>query len=109
MSIAKPAYITFLTGKMEGQRFPIKDGETLRIGRSPSRSDIIVTGDYPHVSRMHCKVTYDAKQDAFIVVDSSSTGTLRSGGKALPNGQRCTLRRGEKLYLGNQSCTLRLE
>ncbi len=101
--------IKVLSGAMEGMAFPIQAGETIRIGRSPAESEIVIGRSYSRVSRMHCMVTYSVEDNAYVVVDCSSGGTFYQNRVRLVKGYRTPIRRGTKLLLADTQCIILLE
>ena len=101
--------IRVLNGTMEGMAFHFDAGETIRIGRSPTQSEIIMDSSYSKVSRMHCMVTFDEQENQYVVVDSSSGGTYYQNRVRLVKGYRTPIRRGTTLLLADTGCIIVLE
>lgn len=99
--------ISVLTGSMNGFSIPIKDGETLYLGKDQKVANLVFTGDYKNVSRLHCSVTYDAKTSKYYVVDSSSNGTF-VGKKRLIKGKRTPVESNTIIALANEDCSVLL-
>ena len=101
-------FIQVTNGSMNGFSVPIKDGETLYLGKDPKFANLVFTGDYKNVSRMHCAVTFDAKANRYYVTDSSSNGTYLISKKRLIKGKRTPVNINTVLILANDDCTVLL-
>ena len=101
-------FIQVTNGSMNGFSVPIKDGETLYLGKDPKVSNLVFTSDYKNVSRMHCAVTFDAKANRYFVTDSSSNGTYLISKKRLIKGKRTPVNINTVLILANDECTVLL-
>lgn len=99
-------FIQVTNGSMSGFSVPIKDGETLYLGKDPKVSNLVFTSDYKNVSRMHCAVTFDAKANRYFVTDSSSNGTYLISKKRLIKGKRTPVNINTVLILANDECTV---
>lgn len=80
-------------GLFAGRRFRVGTG--LSIGRAAS-SSVKYSDDYPHVSRDHCRITYDPKSGLYLLFDTSSTGTFVNG-KAFSKTAPYILANGDKI------------
>jgi len=101
-------FIQVTNGSMNGFSVPIKDGETLYLGKDPKFANLVFTSDYKNVSRMHCAVTFDAKANRYFVTDSSSNGTYLISKKRLIKGKRTPVNINTVLILANDECTVLL-
>lgn len=100
--------IRIASGSMSGFEVPIKDGETIRIGKSADYAHIVLSTDYRAVSRRHCSVTFDAGAGRFYVTDHSTNGTHLMTGGRLEQGRRTPVKAGTVLYLGDRHCAVYL-
>ncbi len=100
--------IQVTNGSMSGFTVPIKDGETLYLGKDPKMANLVFTNDYKNVSRIHCSVTFDAELGKYFVVDSSTNGTYFIGKKRLTKGKRTPVKINTVLLLANDECTILL-
>lgn len=86
-------------GKYAGQSFALSEAKIL-IGRDPSFCNVVFDKNAPGISGRHCELSYDAKQDCFILVDlSSSYGTFLGNGKKLAANVPERLAMGDTFYL----------
>lgn len=86
-----------VTGNYAGQIIPI-DEKGLIIGRDPLSCNIIISSEA--ISRMHCIVKYDLRQNCFTLTDTcSSNGTFLASGVRLGKGQAIILKSGERFFL----------
>ncbi len=100
--------IEVTNGSMSGFSVPIKDGETLYLGKDAKFANLVFTSDYKNVSRVHCAVTFDAKTNRYYVTDSSLNGTYLVGRKRLIKGKRTSVNTNTILILANDDCTVLL-
>lgn len=101
-------FIQITNGSMNGFSVPIKDGETLYLGKDSKFANLVFTNDYQKVSRMHCTVTFDAKTKKYYVTDCSSNGTYLIGKKRLVKGKRTPVNKNTVLILATDECTVLL-
>ena len=100
--------IKVLAGSMRGAEIPIRDGETLWIGKDAKSCNVVFDPSFTHISRMHCSVTYNAQSDRYIVVDESTNGTYLENGTRLPKHERRPLSPGTTLRLAKDGNCVRL-
>lgn len=70
-----------IRGEYAGAEIQIQSGETIYIGRSQEHCSLILNNS--KVSRKHCSVTYDEKENGYRIVNYSLNGTYLSGGQLL--------------------------
>ncbi|KLU64146.1 RDD family protein [Desulfosporosinus acididurans] len=86
-----------VTGNYAGQMIQIDD-KGLIIGRDPLSCNIIVPSEA--ISRMHCIIKYDPRQNSFTLTDTcSSNGTFLASGVRLGKGQAIILKSGDRFFL----------
>ena len=100
--------IQITNGSMNGFMVPIKNKETLFLGKDPKFAQIVFSSDYKNVSRLHCTVMYDAKTNRYFVTDTSTNGTFLMGKQRLEKGKRTPVSANTMLILANESCTVLL-
>lgn len=103
------ATIVILSGSMKGTSIPIKDKETLNLGKDSNVAHIVFADDYKMVSRLHCTISYDAKLNKYFVTDCSTNGTFKSDGEKLGKGRRVTIGPNSTLLLANEYCSILLK
>lgn len=99
--------ISVVSGSLKGMKIPIKNGETIFLGKDPKFSNLVFGNDYVNVSRVHCSITYDSDINAFYVVDLSTNGTYLSN-KRLPKKTRTLVYVGTTINLANVDCQISL-
>jgi serine/threonine protein kinase len=67
--------LVIIAGPDKGRTFPLKPGESLRVGRSQTTPTQLTD---PHVSRVHCEVQFDGKR-VTIKDAKSAAGTFVNG------------------------------
>lgn len=96
--------LLFCTGCMAGKSVNILDGETLTLGRSQTRVQVVIDGMYRHVSNLHCTVTYRAQENCYYVTDFSTNGTYREKQVRMAKGKALRVPCGQAIYLGSSQC-----
>ena len=66
-------------GEYSGVSIPINPGDTLIIGRSSQKCNLLIND--PFVSRIHCEVTLNLNNNDFSITDLSSSGTFLNGNR----------------------------
>lgn len=84
-------------GVFAGRRFPVNG--IVRIGRDPSKNDLVYPAGSPGISGSHCELHVRGGQ-VFLRDVGSSYGTFLRGSK-IPNNQMVSIAVGETFYLGN--------
>lgn len=92
--------ILCLSGMYRGIAFPIRDGESLNIGRDPARCNIVMVEHAATISRLHCTVHFRAAENCYTVVDHSMNGTW-IGENRCEREQVYTVPRGTTILLGS--------
>jgi hypothetical protein len=106
---ANTGSITILTGSMEGTSIPIQDGEMVTLGKDKKLARLAFSGDYNHVSRVHCTVTFSARHRKYYVTDCSSNGTYRENRARLEKGKRTAVEPNSVILLADERCSVRLK
>jgi pSer/pThr/pTyr-binding forkhead associated (FHA) protein len=88
----RPFALRFISGKYQGDEFPIAPDREIVLGRS-NDLDVVLVEDM--VSRRHAKISYT--QDALLIEDLGSTnGTFVNGEKI----KRARLKEGDRVLIG---------
>lgn len=98
--------ISILSGPLAGAEIPIYDKEVIYIGKDPRKANIVFSGDYPNISRLHCSIMYDVKYRKYFVTDCSSNGTYYSNGCKLEKGKRTMVDPGTIIILANETAKI---
>ncbi|MCI5884322.1 MAG: FHA domain-containing protein, partial [Eubacterium sp.] len=107
-AIGPRGVIVGISGMYEGAEIPLKDGETIRFGRS-SENDLVFS-DQTHVSRHHCRITWNDANKMYVVLDTSSAGSYINGREdPIPQNMEISLETGTILDIGDASNRFRLE
>lgn len=89
-----------LAGAFAGKRFSLEN--SVRIGRDPSRNDLVFPANTQGVSGVHCVLMVD--NNTVWLKDLGSTyGTYISGGRRLAANEAVQLRVGDKFWLGSEN------
>jgi len=102
-SAAAPDYrprLQCLAGAFAGKRFSLEN--SVRIGRDPSKNDLVFPQNTQGVSGVHCVLMVD--NNTVWLKDLGSTyGTYVSGGRRLAANEAVQLQVGDKFWLGSEN------
>ena len=90
--------LTGIRGSYAGAAIPLKSGTAVFIGRDPKSCSIVVKGE--NVSRKHCSVTYDEKNNSYSVTDYSVNGVYDRRGRKLESGRVTIMAPGDEIHIG---------
>lgn len=89
-----------VSGILAGRRFPIT-GQGINIGRDARSCAVAFPVECVGISRQHCSVRYDARQQRFWLSDLGSTrGTFYGNGSRVNPSTPVLLRNGEEFWVG---------
>ena len=88
-----------VSGVYAGACIPVRDGETLVIGRDPRQCNIVLGS--LSTSRKHCAITYDAYNNTYTVTDYSANGVFDKNGNRLEKGWKDLMRIGDEIRIAN--------
>ena len=93
--------LTGISGIFDGCTIEL-DETPLIIGRDPRVSHLVFPADIGDVSRRHCIVSFNKKNQEITLEDCwSSNGTFLQGGKKLESGKPFQLNIGDKFYISD--------
>jgi len=93
------------SGPMSGATFPVIG--SLRIGRDPSRCQIIFPADTAGISSLHCEI--QPQQSGVLLIDHASTyGTFLLNGRKLNANESVILNPGDSFYLASNQNLFRV-
>lgn len=107
----EPVYIpaiSVLSGPLAGADIPIRDHEIIYLGKDAKKANIVFSGDYPNISRLHCSVMYDKKYGKYFVTDCSTNGTFYLNQRRMIKGKRTLVEPGTILMLANEKAKIKL-
>ena len=87
------------SGVFAGRRFAIAG--QLRLGRDPSKNDLVFPGDTKGISGVHCVLGVDGAGQVTLMDLGSTYGTYLAQGQRLAAHQPLTLKPGDVFYLGS--------
>jgi serine/threonine protein kinase len=88
-----PAQLTVIAGPDKGRSFPLKEGDTLLIGRGKNTGAPLTD---PRVSRVHCQVKVEGGR--FLLADLGGAGGTLVNGKAVDSHE---LEHDDKIQIGD--------
>lgn len=83
-------------------------GRPIVIGRDASQCDVVITENAENVSRKHCTVNFDYKNNVYVVTDHSSNGTHLDNGKKLVSELPTPVECGTVIIIGDEKNAFRL-
>ncbi len=102
------AVLVVVAGDNQGERIPI--GRGLRIGRDPGMCNLVVSDNYPKVSKKHAEIRGAHNEGEYYLQDMGArNGTFRGDGTRVPSGSGIVLRTGDAFYLVDKRCMFRVE
>jgi subtilisin family serine protease len=105
----RAAALVIMYNGVRGAEIPLRDGETVNIGRDRRTANIVLTENAEKISRLHCTITYKADDDCYYVTDLSRNGTFLADMTHLPQKTRVVLNRNTTLYLADRRCGILLK
>lgn len=102
----REGHLTGLCGSYQGAVIPIKNGETVVIGRDPAVCSIVIKDE--QASRKHCEVRYNAENGMYSVTDHSANGTFDGAGNRLPASKAVPMSAGSEIRIGKDGERFRL-
>lgn len=103
----KEIAILGVAGMYTGAKFPLQPDHPVLVGRDKTVVQIVFTEGAEKISRRHCSVMFNSKEQKYQVIDYSSNGTYVNGSK-LPTNVPVLVKRGTELALGNTKNVIRL-
>lgn len=107
LSTEKEHSIVILSGEYSGSKFPLNDGEELKIGRDPKKANIVTTPSDTSISGLHCSIRYSAVNNRYIITDYSTNGTFVNN-ERIPRETSYTANSGTVVKLAEGAMLLRL-
>ena len=88
-----------------GKKLFLDNGKHYYIGRNIDMCDLVVSND-TLISRVHCVICYDAKENIINIFDKSSNGIRLDTGESL-NGGKAIIQRDSIIYLAGGKVALK--
>ncbi|MGM9553991.1 MAG: FHA domain-containing protein, partial [Faecousia sp.] len=76
-------------------------GQSVSIGRSPERCELVDSGD-TYISKEHCRITFNLENGCFYVTDLSANGTFSDAGAQLRRQEATKLPLNTTIYLATE-------
>ena len=87
------------SGSAKGSLFNVSSEKEFIIGKDSS-CQCVIASTYKSVSRKHCGLRYDNKNDRYFITDYSTNGTFVNG-KKLPQNSTVAIKKGVTVKLGD--------
>ena len=94
-----------VSGPFANRRFAIEG--TLRIGRDPSRNDLVVPAEEAMISGVHCML--EVKGSSLFLTDLGSKNGTYINGNRVVSGEPKELKLGDTISLANEECRFRID
>lgn len=107
LELEKDIAIIGVAGMYAGAKFPLQPDHPVLVGRDKTVVQIVFTEGAEKISRRHCSIMFNSKEQKYQVIDYSSNGTYVNGSK-LPTNVPVLVKRGTELALGNTKNVIRL-
>ncbi|MDR1532980.1 MAG: FHA domain-containing protein [Clostridiales bacterium] len=91
--------ISGVIGFYQGKTLGIKAGDTILIGRDRNLCALLYPPESTGISKVHCKLWFDAARGRVGVRDCSKNGTFLGNGERMCPEQEYFLSDGEQFYL----------
>jgi serine/threonine protein kinase len=101
------AYLEVMTGAHAGAKWKIPSNTRIILGRSLKQSNIIIDNN-PMISKMHCCIIYDQKNNELLLEDLSRNGVFING-KRLNKNEIYHCGTKVEFALVNRNCIARVE
>lgn len=104
LTVSAGAYLEAVAGTAAGKTCPIRDGQSLLLGRG-TECDIALSGE-SNVSSKHCRIAMSGGE--LYITDLGSTNGTYVAGHRLNANQSVSLADGDVIYLGSRNCAFRV-
>lgn len=91
--------IVGIRGEYAGQELTVSQGEEIVMGRDAQIANLVFSSE--KISKIHCRIRFDMKENCYYVTDYSKNGVTVDGGRHLENGKAERLARGSRIMLGD--------
>lgn len=104
--VEKYGLVMGIRGMQKNEMFRLYQGEEIIIGRDRMQSQIVVKNST--ISRKHCGIRFDEKEQCYYVCDYSSNGTFIGNWTKLAKGEWVKVGRETLVQLTNDECSFLL-
>lgn len=106
MGAAKYGIVIGIRGARQNDTFRLYQDEEMIIGRDGKQSQIVLNDST--ISRKHCGIRFDGKEQCYYVCDFSSNGTFAGGRQKLEKNKWSRVERDTLIQLVNDKCSFML-
>lgn len=103
---ARYGVIVGVRGVRRNDTFRLYSGEEIVIGRDVKQSQIVINDST--ISRKHCGIRFDEKEQCYYVCDYSSNGTFMGSRQKLAKNEWNKVKRDTLIQLTNENCSFML-
>ncbi|MCD8222310.1 MAG: FHA domain-containing serine/threonine-protein kinase [Clostridiales bacterium] len=97
-------WLKVIKGACAGRIFPVEPNRTVTVGRTASKSEIVLNG-HPEISGRHFRLLWQPQKKGFYVIDDSING-LYYRGIRLEKGKKYKVLPGDQLGVGSMECVI---
>lgn len=97
-----------ISGTYKGYVFEVVPNEEIIIGRDSDMAHIVLPADNDKISRKHCGIVFDEKNNKYGIIDYSKHGTYINNGVRISNGSYTWVEKGTIVYLIDRTNTFKL-
>ena len=106
MGAAKYGIVVGIRGARQNDTFRLYQDEEMIIGRDGKQSQIVLNDST--ISRKHCGIRFDGKEQCYYVCDFSSNGTFAGGRQKLEKNKWSRVEHDTLIQLVNDKCSFML-
>lgn len=106
MGTAKYGIVVGIRGARQNDTFRLYQDEEMIMGRDGKQSQIVLNDST--ISRKHCGIRFDGKEQCYYVCDFSSNGTFAGGRQKLEKNKWSRVERDTLIQLVNDKCSFML-
>lgn len=99
-SFSSTGMLMGIRGEYQGAKISMYSGEIILLGRGSECNLILSDGN---VSRRHCRISYNAQEDDYTIINDSLNGTYLSTGEKLEKGKAYHLKRGTGFFVNDKN------
>jgi len=99
-SFSSTGMLMGIRGEYQGAKISMYSGEIILLGRGSECNLILSDGN---VSRRHCRISYNAQEDDYTIINDSLNGTWLSTGEKLEKGKAYHIKRGTGFFVNDKN------
>jgi pSer/pThr/pTyr-binding forkhead associated (FHA) protein len=101
-------YLTGLAGEYKGYSIKLDNGPVI-LGRNTKKCNLVFSRRGITISRIHCVIRYDEKDDKVTIMDISQNGVFLENHGRLRKNKIYNIKPDQKFYLSNKKTVFIIE